>query len=403
MKKIVLSNGLRVVKTNNASVYSLSVTVGIGHLNEPKLGLAAVCEAVLSEQLGVFAAHRKKFADEKTSKAITIQGGTITSHLMGCQPQDFEKLLHKVATVLKNPDLSQKRIDAAVADISQHTRDLAPLQKRQWKLLYKHTAFGTSKVVWDLDAYIRSIESIKTEDLEAVIDTYYTANNIIIGVACDLPLRTLRELMENYFGQLPKGEKQQFEKLEYTGGYATLPIIGKSQTVAIGWDVSDLSNVAAANVMMSMLSGRLERSLADTHADCDVKIAGYYGMRTLRVSIVTSVDEDINPYIDILCSNIKRLCTTEASDRRMETSRQRAGTEKLAKFADKEYAAVEIAWQELGRSGMYDIDKRIDATFLASAFDVKDIAIDIFRTKPTIIVAAENPYSKEEILEKLRW
>lgn len=403
MKKITLSNGLRVVKTSNSSVCSLSVTVGIGHLNEPKLGLAAVCEAVLSEQLGVLAAHRKKSADEEKCKAITIQGGTITSHLMGCRPQDFEELLHKVAAVLKNPDLSQKRIDAVVADIAQHTRDLAPLQKRQWKLLYKHTAFGTSKVVWDLDAYIRSLESIKTEDLEAVVDTYYTASNIIIGVACNLPMDTVKELVGKYFGNLPAGEKQQFEKLEYTGGYATLPVIGKSQTVAIGWDVSALSNVAAANVMMSMLAGRLERCLADTRADYEVKIAGYYGMRTLRVSIVTSVGEDVNPLIDVLCSNIKRLCTTEASERRLETSRQRAGTEKLAKFADKEYAAVEIAWQELGRSGMYDIDKRIDATFWTSSYDVQEVSRTIFAAKPTIVISAENPYSEQEILDRLRW
>lgn len=388
MKKIVLSNGLRVVKTNNASVYSLSVTVGIGHLNEPKLGLAAVCEKVLAKQL---------------NDAVAIQGGTITSYLTGSSAQEFDALLQKVSSVLMNPDLRQSLIDDAAEDVARHTRDLAPLPERQWKLRYKHTAFGSSDLVWDAEAYIASVKSLKTEDLEAVVDTYYTSANIVIGVACDLPLRTLRELMEKYFGQLPKGKKQQFEKLDYTGGYAQLPVVGGYKTIAIGWDVSDLSGVAEANVMMSMLSGRLERDLAGAFALREVKIAGYYGMRTLRVSIVVGADEDINPYIDILCSNIRRLCTTEASDRRMETSRQRAGVEKLAKFADEEYAAVEIAWQELGRSGMYDIDERIDATFKVTAHDVQEISRDIFSGVPTIIVAAENPYSKEEILEKLRW
>lgn len=386
MKKIVLSNGLRVVKTNNASVYSLSVTVGIGHLNEPKLGLAAVCEKVLAKQL---------------NDAVAIQGGTITSYLTGSSAQEFDALLQKVSSVLMNPDLRQSLIDDAAEDVARHTRDLAPLPERQWKLRYKHTAFGSSDLVWDAEAYIASVKSLKTEDLEAVVDTYYTSANIVIGVACDLPLRTLRELMENYFGQLPKGKKQQFEKLEYTGGYAQLPVVGGYKTIAIGWDVSDLSGVAEANVMMSMLSGRLERDLANTGAVREVKIAGYYGMRTLRASIVIGADEDINPYIDILCSNIKRLRTTEASKRRMETSRQRAATEKLAKFSQPQDAAVEASWQELGRKGMYDIDERINATFLVSARDVKDIAIDIFRTKPTIIVAAENPYSEDEILAKL--
>ena len=386
MKKIVLSNGLRVVKTNNSKVYSLSITVGIGHLNEPKLGLAAVCEKVLAPQL---------------NNALAIQGGTITSYLTGCPAEEFENLLKKVAAVLKNPDLSQELVDAAAEDVAQHTRDLAPLPERQWKLCYKHTAFGTSKLVWDLDAYIESVKSLKTEDLEALVDTYYTGKNIVIGVACNLPLAELKELMEKYFGSIPVGKKQKFEKLEYTGGYTARPAVGDVQTIAIGWDVSSLSNVAEANVLMSMLSGRLERDVAGTGAVREVKIAGYYGMRTLRISIVAPADKDINDFIDIICKNVKRVTTTLASDRRMETSRQRAATEKLAKFSEPQDAAVEAAWQELGRNGMYDVDDRITATFLVSARNVKEIAQDIFFEKPTIVVFGENPYSEKEILAKL--
>ena len=386
MKKIVLSNGMKVVKTNNSKVYSLSITVGIGHLNEPKLGLAAVCEKVLAPQL---------------NNALAIQGGTITSFLTGCPAEEFETLLKKLAAVLKNPDLSQELVDAAAEDVAQHTRDLAPLPERQWKLCYKHTAFGTSKLVWDLDAYIESVKSLKTEDLEAMVDTYYTGKNIVIGVACDLPLAELKELMEKYFGSIPAGKKQKFEKLEYTGGYTARPAVGDVQTIAIGWDVSSLSNVAEANVLMSMLSGRLERDVAGTGAVREVKIAGYYGMRTLRISIVAPADKDINDFIDIICKNVKRVTTTLASDRRMETSRQRAATEKLAKFSEPQDAAVEAAWQELGRNGMYDVDDRITATFLVSARNVKEIAQDIFFEKPTIVVFGENPYSEEEILAKL--
>ena len=386
MKKIVLSNGMKVVKTNNSKVYSLSITVGIGHLNEPKLGLAAVCEKVLAPQL---------------NNALAIQGGTITSYLTGCPAEEFENLLEKVAAVLKNPNLSQELIDAAAEDVAQHTRDLAPLPERQWKLCYKHTAFGTSKLVWDLDAYIESVKSLKTEDLEAMVDTYYTGKNIVIGVACDLPLAELKELMEKYFGSIPAGKKQKFEKLEYTGGYTARPAVGDVQTIAIGWDVSSLSNVAEANVLMSMLSGRLERDVAGTGAVREVKIAGYYGMRTLRISIVAPADKDINDFIDIICKNVKRVTTTLASDRRMETSRQRAATEKLAKFSEPQDAAVEAAWQELGRNGMYDVDDRITATFLVSARNVKEIAQDIFSEKPTIVVFGENPYSEKEILAKL--
>ena len=387
MKKIVLSNGMKVVKTNNSKVYSLSITVGIGHLNEPKLGLAAVCEKVLAPQL---------------NNALAIQGGTITSYLTGCSAEDFEALLAKVAAVLKNPDLSQELVDAAVEDVAQHTRDLAPLPERQWKLCYKHTAFGTSKLVWDLDAYIESVKSLKTEDLEALVDTYYTGKNIVIGVACDLPLAELKELMEKYFGSIPAGKKQKFEKLEYTGGYTARPAVGDVQTIAIGWDVSSLSNVAEANVLMSMLSGRLERDVAGTGAVREVKIAGYYGCRTLRVAVESGCDVQMKDIVDIVCKNIHRLKYELASERRMETSRNRAMTEKLFKFGQPEAASVEIAWQLLGKGRMYDVDERINATWLVSARDVQDIAKFVFSTPVTYVVAAENPYyGLADIVEKI--
>lgn len=388
MKKIVLKNGLvlTVVKAKKEAPCSLAITVGVGHLNEPALGLAAVCESVLLQQL---------------ENATAIQGGTITSFLTGGFQKDFESLLKKASDVLKNPDLSQSLIDNAAADIVQHTRDLAPLPERQWKLFYKHLAFGNSKLVWDTDAYIASVQSFKTEDLEALIDTYFTGKNLVVGVSSSLPLKDVRALAEQYLGDIPAGKKQNFERVEYTGGFGELPMIGNYQTIALGWDVSNLYNVAEANVLMSMLSGRLERSLAGTEATREVKIAGYYGARTLRVSIVLKNGEDINPYIDILCANIVRLKNTLASDRRMETSRQRAASEKLAQFSQPQDAAVEAAWQELGRAGMYDIDERINATFLVSARNVREIAQDIFTSAPTIVVSGEGHYDEEEIRAKL--
>ena len=52
MEKFKLNNGVTVVIANRASqVLSVSVTVNVGHVNEPKLGIAALYENVLMKQV----------------------------------------------------------------------------------------------------------------------------------------------------------------------------------------------------------------------------------------------------------------------------------------------------------------------------------------------------------------
>ena len=169
----------------------------------------------------------------------------------------------------------------------------------------------------------------------------------------------------------------------------------------LGWDVSGLQNVAEANVLMSMLAGRLERSFADYDVTTEVKIAGYYGLRTLRVA-VEAREEDVNTCIDIVCANINRLTTSLASDRRMETSRNRAMCEKLFQLTQQEDASIEAAWQVLGRGKMYDVSERINATWLVSA-RVQDIAREIFATPLTLVVCSQQPcYTYDEVKKMIK-
>ena len=107
--------------------------------------------------------------------------------------------------------------------------------------------------------------------------------------------------------------------------------------------------------MMSMLSGRLERSLAEAGlvAEAVVKIAGYFGLRTLRIAVSCDADSVsaengkkrnvLQECIDVVSKNVKRLQTSIASDRRMETSRQRAMAERLGISNEALPRSVEVA------------------------------------------------------------
>lgn len=386
-----MANGVvAVIDNRESNGITVAATVKVGHINEPKLGIASVYEKVLMLQ---------------KPDVQTVYGGTITSYLTGAATKEgaFEKIA-ELAVLIKKPVLSEQLLKEAVDDIIRHTRDRNVLPRRQLKLLYKHTAFNGHQI-WDTEAYIQSLLSISIEDLQNLHDTYYTGKNLVVSFSGRAKESEILSLIGKFFGDIPVGIAQKTGLPEYTGGYAVLqaekPIFNR---VLIGWDVTKLSNVAEANVLMSMLSGRLDRSFVNAGIDAttEVKIAGYYGCRTLRIA-VESASSETNRLLDVICQNISRLKNSKASERRMETSRNAAMTEKLFKFGDPEAASVEGAWQVLRHGEMYDVANRITATWQVSARDVQDIAKEIFSQQFTCVLYGKEPYySQEDLVELMK-
>lgn len=387
-----LKNGLTVVVSNVGSELSMSLTVNVGHVNEPNLGMAGLFEQVLT----------REFAGVQA-----VYGGTITSYLTGCRcaTSQLETTMEKLAQLAKFRDFRQEVVDDVANDIAEHTRDRAPLPDRQMRLLYKHTAFGNANKVWDADVYISAVQSYDAEDLRCFADTFLTGKNIVFaisGVGMEDKIGYIKELAEKFFGDIPAGRKRKVYNEFYTGGFAKMHAPDEYRQVMLGWDVSNLHNAAEANVMMSMLKGRLERAFIGMNVDLEVKIAGYYGLRTLRVSVASRQEDDVDKFTDIICYNVHRLRTELASDRRMETSRNCAMAEKLFMFSQPQDRSVEISWQVLGRGEMYDINERINATWRVTARDVRDISEDIFSKPLTYVVyARQKCYSYAEVQSKL--
>lgn len=390
MKKFKLENGMTlvVVPKNNHENVTVSVSVGVGHNNETAetLGLCALYESVLLKQsFGIQAMY----------------GGTITSFITDAEVDVLEQVFDEMAKLIAYPKFSQELIDEAAADIIRHTKDMAPLVRRQLKLLYKHTAYANDKIVWDTQSYINSVGRFKTKDLQKHHARYYVGKNLVLEVSGgNIDPENVLELAKLYFGDIPSGKKNPAPKHFYTGGFAEIPA-DQVQMLLFGWDVSDLSDVSEANVMMHMLRGRLERGFAGTDVVFGVKIAGYYGRRSLQIS-VQSQNTPLNQCIDVVAENVKRLRGTLASDRRLESSRNLAMAEKLFLFGRPIEGAYEIGWQILGRGDMYSIRERISSIWNVSARDVQEIAQCIFERKLTLVAATnEALYDYEAVCGKM--
>ena len=393
MEKFQLNNAMNVVFAGYSTEYSVCLAVHVGHINEPKKGLAALFEKVLLLQL---------------KGIIPVFCGTVTVYTAG--NEDLEEALAIVAQIF-NPDLiTDEMVALAKEAIFKQTQEATALVMRRMKLLYKHTAFNNPNFIMP-DDYLAVVNSYSAEDVRHFMQTYYTAANIDLVISGPrIPLADLKDAVGLYFKSLPQGETQpRFVGNIYTGGFTRMAVAGNTLTrLMFGWDVSRLTleDSAVMNVMMSMFWKQVEQAFAKAGIDAQVefRIAGYYGARTVRLLVAADYDAQI--MADIIMAEVNHICDTVASDELMVQSRNMAVNEKLDKYEKSDDAALEKIWQMIGRSASSDTSSRIEEIKDVDADAVQVLAQRVFRgSKPAVVLIAdvEMPfYSLTEICEKLK-
>ena len=397
MENLKLNNGMSVVYAGQTKSYSVALSVNVGHVNEPKLGIANLFERTLLIQ---------------STGILPIFGGTMTAYTAG--GNNLETVLSKVCKIFNQTVINEEYISRAKEEICKQTRDIAPMTMRRMKLAYKHVAFGAD-LVKTTEEYLSALNSYSVDDVREFANNYYTASNTVLVISGPkVPSETLVALAEQYFGEVPSGTPttcpQQMKKNLYTGGFEHLTVDDNCSRLMFGWDMKHLTidDSPTTNVMMSMFLRRMERAYADagmTDVQVDFKIAGYYGLRTIR-AYVMSQTYSAKELTDIFTNAVNRICDTLASDYRMERSRNAAMAEKLDKYERSDNRALETAWQIVGRGNMYNVDNRINSIWETSSDDVRDLATKVFRgSRLTYIVTTakgnNNFYSYRDVMTQI--
>ena len=376
MRKVILSNGMSVVFAGNASKYSVCASVNVGHVNEPKLGIAKVAENVLLSKL---------------KGVLLVAGGTMTAYTSS--GRDIDEVLAKLSGLFSEVLITEEDVAAAQELICNQTMSLEKVSWRHAKNNYRLCAFGADSVK-PTSVYLEAIKSYSVEDVRDFLSTYYTASNIVLVIAGPREdYSELQQVVVKYFGGVKKGVAlpRMMDNI-YTGGAGFIDTEDNMTRLMFGWDLYGLSvdDGPVCNVLMSMLLGRLERAYADSgypDVSVELKVAGYYGLRTMRVMVV-SHEVDAKALTDIFVKVINRICDTCADDYRMERSRNAAMVEKLNKYNSSDDYALEVGWQMVGRGQMYGVSDRINSISETTAGDVRDLASRIMRgSRLTYIVA----------------
>lgn len=390
-----LENGLTVMNINRSKGFSGCLSINIGHVSEPSLGIAGLFEKTLLLQV---------------SGVIPNFGGTMTAYTASSEG-DLDKVMKSLSNIFNATKVTQAYVTRAQNWISEETRKNSLKPVRQMKLLYKHTAFGAD-LVRPTEEFLHKLNSYSTEEVRTFANTYYTAKNTVLVIAGPKSaLPQIKDLAEKYFGNIPAGEKLPVKKGSfYTGGYGRIDVVDDDTSLMFGWDASGLTidDSPAANVMMSMFLNRLEgaylKEMPNAKVKVDFKIAGYYGIRTMRAT-VSSPTAGAKELADVFVNVVNRICDVPASDVAMESAKNWAMAEKLDKYEKSDNFALETAWQLIGRGSMYDTTNRITSIHEKTAEDVRDVATRMFRgSRVTYIVAADAEiadYSYREIMEKI--
>lgn len=396
MEKIKLSNGLSVANAGRAKEFSVCLSINVGHVNEPSLGLAALFERVLLMQIKGF---------------LPVFGGTMTAYT--ASGYDLGDILKKIVKIFDNSLITPESIELAKQAIHRQTYDLSQLTMRRARLLYKHVAFGAD-LVRSTEEYLASVDSYTVEDVINFGKEYYNAQNAVLVIAGPEPWDEVKLIASEIMSSVPEGKAHPLIKEDiYTGGIGRININNKNDNnirIMLGWNLRHLTihDSHVANVLMSMLARRLERAYYEAgiqDVSVEVKVAGYYGLRTLRIGVIS---QQASPKkLTAICINaINRICDTEANEERMEKSRNAAMTEKLDKWERSDDRALEMAWQLIGRGSMYDVCSRINLISETTANDVMMLAREIFRkSRPTFISVVYDTsfiYTYRELLERLK-
>ena len=387
--KTKLQNGVTLI-TNPCSPsvknVNFCLAVGVGHNHETKenLGISALFEKLLlSRAKGIIADY----------------AGTMTYYYLEVPVEKVPDAVSTLAEMVTATSFSDKEIEAAKADIIQHTKDMFPIPRRQLKLLYKHTAYGVADINWDMEGYINSVSRFTNEDLQAFAKQFYVAHNMALLVSGNIDQNEISARAEKAFADLPKGKKNKVQKDIYTGGFAMIPAQQQS-LFYFGFDISGVRNADLA-VLIKLLNGRLERSFIGTDVLSDVRIAGYYGRRSLQISIKTQ-QENIDDVLNTVCQNIVRVKTEKASPRRMERSRNLAMSGYMEMFGSEIARSREVSWQIFSQGEMFDIQELMFDIPKVSARNIRETAEDIFNTPMTLVCSVNKPVDYQALCAKIK-
>lgn len=209
-----LDNGLHVIlhQDNTTPIVTVSVLYHVGSKNEPegRKGFAHFFEHLMFE--GSPNIERGQFfniiqnaggqLNANTSSDRTFYYETLPSHQLELGLyMESERMLH--AKIDSIGVTTQKEV---VKEEKRTRIDNQPYMSFQEKIF--GAAYKGTNYEWTPIGTFEDIDAATEEDFKDFFETFYVPNNATLSIAGDIDIEETKRLVEDYFGEIPRGEKE---------------------------------------------------------------------------------------------------------------------------------------------------------------------------------------------------
>ena len=209
-----MANGLHVIlhQDNSTPIVNVAVLYHVGSKNEPegRTGFAHFFEHLMFE--GSPNIERGSFF-----KIIQGAGGQLNANTSFDRTFYYETLPShqlELGLYMESERMLQATIDSTgiatqreVVKEEKRTRiDNQPYMSFQEKIFAK--AYAGTNYSWTPIGSMEDINAATEEDFKDFFETFYVPNNATLSVAGDIDIAETKKLIEKYFGEIPKGDKE---------------------------------------------------------------------------------------------------------------------------------------------------------------------------------------------------
>lgn len=214
-EKHILNNGLEVVLYRDKSLPIVSVNLWykVGSANETpgKTGFAHLFEHMMFQ-------GSKNVPKEKHFKYIEEAGGNLNGSTSFDRTNYFETVPAnslELALWLES-DRMGFLLEALTQEKLDNQKDVVMNERRQrydnqpyglaWELIFSNLFPQNHPYHWPTIGWMKDIEKFELDDVRKFFKTYYAPNNASLVVGGDIEYNSTLELVERYFGEIPKEE-----------------------------------------------------------------------------------------------------------------------------------------------------------------------------------------------------
>lgn len=279
-KKVILSNSLEVIlfHDNSIPLVSINLWYKVGSANESagKTGFAHLFEHMMFQ-------GSENVPKEKHFKYIQEAGGILNGSTSLDRTNYFETLPSnylELALWLES-DRMGFLLPALTEEKLKNQKDVVMNERRQryenqpyglaWETLLSNLFDKNHPYSWPTIGWMTDIEKFELKDVKNFFKTYYAPNNASLVIVGDINYDNTFELVEKYFGEIPKGNsipEIKFENKNPTDNkVVTLEDNVQLPRIYLGWQSDKMyaQDDASLDLFSEILTGsknsRLYKSL----------------------------------------------------------------------------------------------------------------------------------------------